>query len=1307
MAKPLRTVAIFVVAVAILTAGAPPAAATPDGGAVTPAAPGAPVATHTVTLVTGNVVRLSTFPDGRQVAEVDDRGTPRGLGFQLSERDGDVHVTPYEALPLVAAGRLDPALFNITDLVAEGYHDAARSTLPLLLTGAPTAPGLRAVAPATPTGATRQRELSSIGAVAVREEKSRARDFWTTITGGATTAGNRPKAGPSRSVPADPPTLATGFDKIWLDRRVRADLTESVPQIGAPAAWRSGYDGKGVKVAVLDSGYDPTHPDLAGRVSGAASFTGTPDTTDRFGHGTHVAATIAGSGAGRQPSGSAGQQQGGNAGRQPSGDDPGSGRDGRGQDGKDVGGKGVAPGAELLIGKVLDDTGSADLSWVIAGMEWAVRQGARVVNLSLGGPAAEGPDPVTEALDALSASSGTLFVVSAGNAGPGRQTVATPGTADRALTVGAVDGRDGIADFSSRGPRLGDGAVKPELTAPGVGIVAARAAGTTLGEVVDADYTSMSGTSMAAPHVAGAAALLAQRHPDWRAEQLKAALVSSATETPGTPTWTQGAGRVDVAAALDQEISIDTATVTLGKIPAGTPPRTATVSYPNPGRRPITLTLAAEARDVGASNRRAVLGVTPSRLTIPAGGRASAVVRLDPTATVPNLYAGLLTARGGGAELRTPIGFHVVPPTRTVTIEAVARDGGAPADFYSRSQLWNLDTGETFWAHFADGRPATVAVPAGRYALTTLVMSTAESGSPKDAVLLSEPELTVESDRTVRQDARTAKEIRVDTPDETTMERVALVWQRDTKAGSLLIGESVNSDQIRRVYAGPTRPVSTGSFQFFSRWDLAAPMLTARVTGAGGFAVPELQAVEGAPPLDGRSTARLVDGGDGTPAELAGAGARDGVVLLRLAAGGDEEPGIAQLRAAGAAGAKAVILAGPLPGHYYMNGNVSTVAAYGVDADVARRLRDRLASGPATIDLDAVARSPYRYDLLLPELDRIPEDLHYTVRDLALATVESEFHQHTTEMLARETRAGYPDGVMTGFGFSRNITEAHRRTDRISTRGVAWRSSAIIEAYDVGRPQGQMYGPLRAYRAGDRVREVWFPALTRPALPSGVTPDHAYGLPVNRAHDAIRVAVPQYANGDATAYGWIDGRSDRTELTLRRAGTVVGRSTGSAAQFTVPGGSARYELRLDVTRDQFAGEQPWWTTSTATSTIWTFRSGRPHGDQPAVLPLPQVQYDLDTDLTNAVRADRPYGLVLRPGYQPGAKGPGRFTVEVAVSYDDGAHWQAAPGRGDREIVVTVPAAPAGAEFGTLRITARDRDGNGIAQTITRAWRVTR
>ena len=205
---------------------------------------------------------------------------------------------------------------------------------------------------------------------------------------------------------------------------------------------------------------------------------------------------------------------------------------------------------------MLNDDGIGYDSWIIAGMEWAAAEGAKVVNMSLGGGATDGTDPLSQAVNGITAETGTLFVVSAGNEGQD-ESVGTPGAAASALTVGAVDRNDALADFSSRGPRVGDGGLKPEITAPGVDIVAARASGTAMGEPLDDLYTAASGTSMAAPHVSGAAVLLAQAHPDWKADRFKNALVSTAKTNADLSVYAQGAGRVDVARAVAQKVVRD------------------------------------------------------------------------------------------------------------------------------------------------------------------------------------------------------------------------------------------------------------------------------------------------------------------------------------------------------------------------------------------------------------------------------------------------------------------------------------------------------------------------------------------------------------------------------------------------------------------------------------------------------------------------------------------------------------------------------------------------------------------------------
>src|SRR5690606_18009336 len=217
-------------------------------------------------------------------------------------------------------------------------------------------------------------------------------------------------------------------ERIWLDRVAHVVLDDSVPLIGAPQAWNAGLDGSGVRVAVLDTGIDADHPDVAGRIVAARSFVD-GDVVDGHGHGTHVATTIAGTGA----------ASGGTY-------------------------TGVAPGADLVVGRVCGNDGSCPDSAVIAGMEWAVReQGADVVNLSLGGCCTDGTDPLSQAVNRLSAETGALFVIAAGNDGPESSTVGSPGTADAALTVAAVTKTGQVAGFSSRGPRVGDSGFKPEI----------------------------------------------------------------------------------------------------------------------------------------------------------------------------------------------------------------------------------------------------------------------------------------------------------------------------------------------------------------------------------------------------------------------------------------------------------------------------------------------------------------------------------------------------------------------------------------------------------------------------------------------------------------------------------------------------------------------------------------------------------------------------------------------------------------------------------------------------------------------------
>ncbi|MGW2843561.1 S8 family serine peptidase, partial [Streptomyces sp. NPDC001274] len=412
----------------------------------------APVKEYDITLVTGDVVHY-TDGVGKQDTVTVDRPDGATGGVHVQQAGDDLYVLPDEATALLAAGKLDRRLFNVTALVKMGYDDKRSGGIPLIA----TYPGATSRAlPAAPRGAKKVRTLSSIHGTALKAGKDTARTFWNGVT----------RTPASRSLDA-------GIAKLWLDGRVEAALKDSVPQVNAPQAWAEGYDGKGTKVAVLDTGIDADHPDVKDRVLESRSFVPGEEVDDKNGHGTHVASTIAGSGAA--------------------------------SDGTN---KGVAPAADLIVGKVLSDEGSGADSGIIEAMEWAKAEGADVVSMSLGSSVPDdGSDPMSLAVDALSADGGPLFVIAAGNA-YGAGTIGSPGSAEKALTIAAVDKQDNRAAFSSMGPLVRSYGLKPDLSAPGVDINAAASQSV---PGIEGMYQSMSGTSMATPHVAGAAAILKQR----------------------------------------------------------------------------------------------------------------------------------------------------------------------------------------------------------------------------------------------------------------------------------------------------------------------------------------------------------------------------------------------------------------------------------------------------------------------------------------------------------------------------------------------------------------------------------------------------------------------------------------------------------------------------------------------------------------------------------------------------------------------------------------------------------------------------
>ncbi|MEV5447775.1 S8 family serine peptidase, partial [Streptomyces sp. NPDC052644] len=336
---------------------------------------------------------------------------------------------------------------------------------------------------------------------------------------------------------------------------------------------------------------------------------------------------------------------------------------------------------------------------------------------------------------------------------------------DAALAVGAVDRDDELADFSSRGPRGGDDALKPDITAPGVDIVAARSVDGQIGDPVGTRYVALSGTSMATPHVAGSVALLAQQHPGWKAGQLKATLMAAAKPHPTQTAYEQGAGRVDLTRAITEQVTTDPVSVSFGRAlwPHGDDaPITRTVAWHNGGATPLTLDLTVEVKGPGGAAAPAgmfTLGV--NRITVPAGGRAETTVTANTRLGVDGYWTGRVVARSGGTVAVTPLAVHREVESYTVTLTHLDRSGEPGGDY--STTLVDLADGDVRDVFEADG-VVELRVPKGRYGLSSVFVEPGPDGESGGQGMLAQPELVVDGDTAVTVDLRKAKPVRMTVP---------------------------------------------------------------------------------------------------------------------------------------------------------------------------------------------------------------------------------------------------------------------------------------------------------------------------------------------------------------------------------------------------------------------------------------------------------------------------------------------------------------------------------------------------------------
>ncbi|WP_426560651.1 S8 family serine peptidase [Angustibacter sp. McL0619] len=1183
---------------------------------------------HRITLITGDVVTVNDAGNGKSTVTVDPAAGSSGL-IRTQTVGKNLFVLPEVALPYLAANRLDRDLFNVTELIADGYDDAHSSVLPLIVEYKDAATARKPVPAALP-GVTRGRLLQSIDGAPVTTRKASARSFWKSIT-------------PAKVAPARP-TFDAGITTIHLDGRVHVDLAESVAQIGAPQAWAAGLDGTGTTVAILDTGIDAEHPDLVGQVAESTSFVPGEDVTDRNGHGTHTASTIVGTGSA--------------------------------SDGVE---KGVAPGARLAVGKVLGDDGFGQESWIIAGMEWAANH-AKVVSMSLGSSEpSDGTSPMDQAVNELTAQTGALFVIAAGNAGaPGA--IGAPGAADDALTVGAVDSADQLAYFSSMGPRSGDSAVKPDLSAPGVDISAARS------QYVDGTgwYQTMSGTSMATPHVAGAAAILSQAHPDWTAQELKDTLMSTSKGLDGYSPYQVGTGRLDVPAALRDLHATGSVSFGFLRWPnAGASPIQRTITYTNMGDSALALDVAADLRDQsGAAAPDGLLTLSATQVTVAAHSTQTVSVTADPAlAAAGSVNAGYVVASVGGAAVaRTSLGLEKEAERYDLTLRATGRDG-QPA------QTWvtvHEKSGAYLNPIFVDGQ-TTVRVPPGSYSAMAW-MDVSDGPDSAGIALLGNPALTLDQNRSVDLDARKATVVSAKVPQRT--EATFRMMEYYT-SGAEPYGEALMVPAlVDTMYAAPTARVSDGDFEFATRWRLRQPSMDVTIDGKPLDATQQI----GSAWLHGRSTLGATYLGRGTEADYAGRSVKGKAVVITRSA---DVPMYDAARVALAHRAAFLLVVNDQPGELldYLggpNGEVVDLPVAAISGTEGAAVIARASRPGLKLQLSGSLNSPWVYDLVDAHQKAIPAHLTYAPKQSELAKVDQRFHGDRARS-GSEFRWSFRPQTQYGLGFPMYADFPSVRTDWVSTQpGTEW-----VQNVGVLDWSWDLRADRTTYHRGRHYVESWMDPVVLPRLGPGFWAPERQG-------DYLVLNLPAFADAGPDHTGSMDTQLTGQTVRLYDGSTLVSEAVGWQSLFAeVTPDRHRFRVTSDAQRPADL-----WGTSTRVHSeyqIWTAHANT--NEVPPPLPFVQMTFAVDTDLAGDARAGARDTIGLTGSQVAGAVGAGRIAGgRLAVSYDEGKTWRSVPLNGRPAHWTANLTYPKNASrYVSLRATVWDSKGNTATQEVIRAY----
>ncbi|NKE60357.1 S8 family serine peptidase [Lentzea sp. PSKA42] len=748
---------------------------------------------------------------------------------------------------------------------------------------------------------------------------------------------------------------------------------------------------------------------------------------------------------------------------------------------------------------------------------------------------------------------------------------------------------------------------------------------------------------MAAPHVAGAAAIVLQRDPSITAAELKARLMTTVKTLAFSPD-DGGTGLLNVARAVTQQVRADAGSLSFGLVTwPHTEPVTKKVTYTNTGDQPVSLALH---HDLGAR-----FTVAPS-LVVPARGSASVDVVLDPGKGL-GAFAGRLRATAAGVELTTSVGGTVEPERHGLSLRVTGRDGNPVGNGWV--VLIDMATKNSSVLELGKDGSLTARLPIGDYTVLARFAEGAESRTwyaPASVTDVS-GRFSATSDVSVHLDLRQAKPITFELDDD----RVTPLYRVTTMKVPVNPGfrDSIWSRIDGRV---PVYGMSFGEPLPDLVYDTVLVAAQPKIAVVGGFPV----SYDGDSPYlpQGDHTFDVVErGGD----------VRGKMVLVRP----HDEFSFFVARELKQAGAVAVLWAGP------------PEVAWGdrIELPVITMGKHLAPQTPTRLTFRAVTTSPVSYTLHQGEKGALPAGKTYHVKRSTLAEVKSRYH--TAGEDSTVTTRNYPvaGGVVNPDLFiDEPLGSPAARVEYFSPGG--WYNEGSVGRFADGDDlSSHSWANLRVekFEPGRKYEHSTLRGIAAPRLGQAEAP-WPKGGGVSRQYPHLNAHISPFGTSRS-----VEGRVLNSSLTmeLKRDGVSLGTDFLYNSRFYAPARDGRFTLDLHATRNFVA-------LSTDVRTTWEFSS-----PADGKLPLLEIDYALPLDLRNSWKAGIPMPAKFTAARQAGA---GRAVVRelrAYASFDDGATWTPVTGM--------VPAGGKAGGFVSLRVTARDSDGNTVDQTVLRAYRL--